>query len=799
MIRRYICLLAIFAASISSAQVMRYDRPASFFEEAIVIGNGTIGAAVYGGVERDRLSLNDITLWSGEPDSTIFSPQASEAIPAVRALLEKEDYVAADREARRIEGHFSQSYQPLGNLWLEFPGQISVTDYSRSLDLETARAVTSYSAGGYSYRREYFASAPDSMIVLRVTTDCPTGVNFNIYYDTPHPNEKSVSDGVMSVDGYGPYFAYPVYYNGSEQKNFYDPQRGTRFATRVRIDVRGGGEVIADDSSGCLRASGVRDAVVYVTNVTSFNGFDRNPASDGRPCRELADSRISASVAKGYEQIGEDQMADHMSLYNRVSLWLGDTDAAIKTMTTDRQLLDYTVNNRANPELEALYFQFGRYLLISCSRTPFVPANLQGLWNEHLTPPWSSNYTTNINLEENYWGTETTNLSELHMPLLQFLRNLSETGRVTARNYFGVDRGWCMAHNSDIWALTNPVGLRESCPSWAVWSMGGAWLSTHIWEHYLFSRDRDFLEDYYPVLRDAAAFCLGWMIERDGELITSPGTSPENFFITADGSAASVSYGNTSDLAIIRECLMAAEAAAATLGTDTAMRGEIADALRRMRKYRVGSDGRLMEWYHDFEDQDPQHRHQSHLVGLYPGHHITPGVTPDLAAACARTLEIKGSNTTGWSAGWRANLLARLADAEGAYAMYRTLLSYVSPDGYIGDDRRGGGGTYPNMLDAHSPFQIDGNFGGSAAVAEMLVQSTPDSVTVLPALPAAWRSGRVSGLRTRCGATVDIEWNDGRAQRVTLSSPTLTRLILLCNGESSEITLEPGRPYSVLR
>lgn len=716
----------------------------------------------------------------------------------VRALLDKGDYSGADREARRIEGRFSQSYQPLGNLYMDFPSCDAIGDYRRQLDLGNARVTTTYTADGYEYSREYFASAPDSLIVVRLVTDNPSGMSFTVGFDSPQPHVVSARGHTLSADGYGPYFAYPVYYSGSEQKNFYDPQRGIRFATRVSVELPSGGAV-SGNSDGRLSVAAAPEAVVYVTIVTSFNGFDRNPATEGRPHRALAEGRIASARAKGFDSISAAQAEDYRRLYGRVSLWLGDTEQSVRMLPTDRQLLDYTTSGQRNPELEALYFQFGRYLLISCSRTDGVPANLQGLWNEHLTPPWSSNYTTNINLEENYWGAETTNLAELHMPLMRFLDNLSQTGRATARHYFGVDDGWCLAHNTDIWALTNPVGLRESCPSWAVWSMGGAWLSTHIWEHYLFGRDRDFLVRYYPVLRDAARFCLGWLTERDGELITSPGTSPENFFVTPDGVAAAVSYGNTSDLAIMRECLSAAAAAARELGVDDEMQAEAADALSRMRPYHISSDGRLMEWYHDFADQDPQHRHQSHLVGLYPGHHITLEATPDLARACRRTLEVKGSRTTGWSAGWRVNLLARLADAEGAYGMYRTLLNYVSPDGYTGSDRRGGGGTYPNMLDAHSPFQIDGNFGGSAAVAEMLVQSDTDTVTLLPALPGAWPCGRVSGLRTRCGVTVDnLEWVGGKPASVTLTSPGRDTVITLRHGSSAiSIALAADMPHTL--
>ena len=437
----------------------------------------------------------------------------------------------------------------------------------------------------------------------------------------------------------------------------------------------------------------------------------------------------------------------------------------MKALPTDEQLRRYA-DGEANPELEVLYFQYGRYLLISSSRTPGVPANLQGLWNESMDPPWSSNYTTNINLEENYWPAEAAALPEMHQALLGFVRNLSVTGERTARDYYGVQEGWCEAHNSDIWAMTCPVGLGSGDPSWANWNMGGAWLSTHIWEHWLFTRNRRDLERDYPALKGAAQFCLGVLVQKDGKWITSPSTSPENIYITPEGYHGRTLYGTTADLAIIRECLTDALEAALELG-DEAFAREVEAVLPNLKEYQVGASGALQEWYYDWADEDPRHRHQSHLIGLYPGHQIKAGTV--LADAAHKTLEIKGFETTGWSCGWRVNLYARLGDGESAYRMYRRLLRYVSPDGYDGPDARRGGGTYPNLLDAHAPFQIDGNFGGCAGVLEMLVQSTPEGVEALPALPSAWPSGEIKGVRTRTGQTLDLSWKNGKVSRLKLS------------------------------
>ena len=538
--------------------------------------------------------------------------------------------------------------------------------------------------------------------------------------------------------------------------------------------------------------------MVLIANVTSFNGFDKDPVKEGREYRKQVVNRMELAARKTYEQLYRAHVADYQSFFNRVKLDLGETDPEIAALPTDRQLLLYTDKAQRNPELEALYFQYGRYLLISCSRTPGVPANLQGLWNERILPPWSCNYTSNINLEENYWAAETTNLSEMHRPLMDFITNLSRTGEQTAKAYYGVEKGWCLGQNTDIWAMTCPVGLQVGDPSWACWTMGGVWVSTHIWEHYLFTQDKDFLRQYYPALKGAAEFCMNWLIEKDGKLITSPGTSPENKFVTPDGYVGATSYGCTADLAMTRECLADASEAARVLGIDAPFRKEVKKTLSRLLPYRVGENGNLQEWYHDWRDEDPKHRHQSHLFGLYPGHHLSLAETPDLARACARTLEIKGDETTGWSTGWRVNLYARLHDAENAYHIYRRLLRYVSPDGYRGKDARRGGGTYPNLLDAHSPFQIDGNFGGCAGVVEMLMQSSARTITLLPALPEAWKDGRVEGICARGGFVVDMEWKDGKVTSLRIMARKGGKTEVTVNGKTMKVNLKANESKQII-
>ena len=743
-----LCMFFIPLVTFAGNMKLHYDRPAEYFEEALVIGNGTMGATLYGGVKKDKISFNDITLWTGEPESENSSPDAFNVIPEIRALLDNEDYEGADKAQYKVQGHYSENYQPLGTLTIEYLDDTAgISDYHRWLDIGNATARTQYLKDGKLFTSDYFASAPDSVIVIRLKSENKEGIHALLSFDSPLPHSSQVADNEISVEGYAAYHSFPVYYK-AEDKHRYDPERGIHFKTLVRV-LSVDGSVKNRYSDSRIEIDGSTEVLILIANVTSFNGFDKDPVKEGRNYRSHVEKRMKCAIGKTYDALREAHIRDYKYYFDRVKLDLGNTDDDIAALPTDKQLLFYTDCKQQNPDLEELYFQFGRYLLISSSRTPGVPANLQGLWNESVLPPWSSNYTVNINLEENYWASGTTNLIEMQYPLIEFIANLSKTGRKTAKDYYGVERGWCLGHNSDVWAMTCPVGLNEGDPSWACWTMGGTWLSTHIWEHYLFTLDKEFLCKFYPVLKGAAEFCMDWLVEKDGKLVTSPGTSPENKYITPDGYVGATSYGNTSDLAMIRECLIDAAEASKVLGVDKSFRKRIKKTLSRLYPYQIGTDGNLQEWYYDWQDQDPYHRYQSHLFGLYPGHHLSVEETPELAAACARTLQIKGDDTTGWSTGWRVNLLARLRDGEKAYHMYRRLLRYVSPDNYKGEDTRRGGGTYPNLLDAHSPFQIDGNFGGCSGVIEMLMQSSTNKIVLLPALPESWDDGRVQGICAR--------------------------------------------------
>ena len=759
--------------------VLQYDQPATYFEESLPIGNGKMGAIVYGGTDDNIIYLNDITLWTGQPVDRNLDKDAHQWIPVIREALFNEDYARADSLQRRVQGPNSQYFQPLGTLHIKDLGLGAVSGYHRSLSLDSAIIKDSYMREGRVITREYFASNPDKLIAIRLRGD----INCRIALTAQVPHHVKSGLGQLTMTGHA---------TGN-------PQESIHFCTM--LNVKTDGEVTAADSS--LTITRAKEAIIYIVNETSFNGFDKHPVKEAAPYLENAANDLWHTQNFTYDEFYARHLADYKAIYDRVKIRLRSSKPSCDDGFTDTILKEYTDGGGQSRYLEELYFQFGRYLLISCSRTSGVPANLQGLWTPHLWSPWRGNYTVNINLEENYWPAFVANMAEMAQPLDDFVKALATNGKYSAKNYYNIDTGWCSSHNSDIWAMTNPVGEKHENPMWANWNLGGAWLVNTLWERYQFTQDKDYLRTVaYPLMKGAADFFLRWLVENPkapGELITAPSTSPENEYITDKGYHGVTCYGGTADLAIIRELFINTIAAGKILGERNK---EMEKALARLHPYTVGHLGDLNEWYYDWDDRDFKHRHQSHLIGLYPGNHLKDTI---LQKAAEKSLEIKGDETTGWSTGWRINLWARLKNGEQAYHIYRKLLTAVAPEKAGMPNYSKGGGTYPNLFDAHPPFQIDGNFGGVAGVCEMLMQSHCNlqsdklqcTIELLPACPETWKDGKVSGLCARGGYEVSFEWKGGYVRNCEIKAKKAGTVTLLYNGQQKTVKLKAGQTQNV--
>ena len=752
--------------------VLQYDLPADFFEESLPIGNGKLGALVYGGTDDNIIYLNDITLWTGKPLDRDLDADAHQWIPKIREALFNEDYQLADSLQHYVQGPNSQYFQPLGTLHIKDLGLGAVSDYHRSLSLDSAIIKDRYVRDGKIITREYFASNPDKLIAIRLRGD----INCKIALTAQVPHHVKAIPTQLTMTGHA---------TG-------DANESIHFCTM--LSVKTDGDVMAGDSS--LTITHAKEAILYLINETSFNGFDKHPVKEGAPYLENAANDIWHTQNYDFDEFYTRHLTDYKTIYDRVKIDLGGSkETAHLSAVTSQLLKNYTDGGGKSRYIEELYFQYGRYLLISCSRTEGVPANLQGLWTPHLWSPWRGNYTVNINLEENYWPAFVANMAEMAQPLDGFIQSLAVNGVYTAKNYYGINEGWCSSHNSDIWAMTNPVGEKNESPMWANWNMGGAWLVNTLWERYQFTQDKEYLRTVaYPLMKGAARFCLRWLIEnpkQPGELITAPSTSPENEYKTDKGYHGVTCYGGTADLAIIRELLTNTIAAGRILGERNK---DMEKTLARLHPYTIGHMGDLNEWYYDWDDWDFKHRHQSHLIGLYPGNHLAD---PTLQKAAARSLEIKGDETTGWSTGWRINLWARLKNGEKAYQIYRKLLTAVAPEKSNMPNYSKGGGTYPNLFDAHPPFQIDGNFGGTAGVCEMLMQSGNNQIELLPALPEQWKDGSVSGLCARGGFEVNFKWKDGKVRDCSMKAKTNSTVTLLYNGQQKTIRLKAGKTQNI--